>query len=385
MSECIKCGETLPEGARWCCWCGKKQEKEKRRRVRGNGQGTVYRRSNGKYRAEVVLGYYTDAKGRKRRKTRSKDFALKKDAVAALPGLLSGGRVKVNDTITFHEVFEQWSPGHAETVGKSTMDCYKAAYKWLAPLLFLRMADIEIDDVLECFEDCTAGKRTKQNMKALLSLMYKWAIPRHAVPDGLNLAEFVRVSGEDGPARPSFTDAQIKQIRAQVGKLPGADQVYCMIYTGFRPSEFLALTPADYDAKARCLTGGAKTDAGKGRRVTVSPKIEKIVKRAATGQRVALFGDANGKPYNLASWTEGVFYPVLEAAGIDNPMEEIGGGVMRHKYTPHCCRHTFATLMKRVGGAAKDKQELIGHASEEQLKYYQDVDLEDLRRITDAI
>ena len=84
MELCVKCGRELPDGALWCCWCGKKQKTEKRRRVRGNGQGTVYKRSNGKYRAEVVLGYYTDAQGRKRRKTRSKDFALKKDAVAAI-------------------------------------------------------------------------------------------------------------------------------------------------------------------------------------------------------------------------------------------------------------------------------------------------------------
>ena len=60
-------------------------------------------------------------------------------------------------------------------------------------------------------------------------------------------------------------------------------------------------------------------------------------------------------------------------------------GNKRHKYTPHSCRHTFATLMKRVPGASKDKQELIGHASEEMLRYYQDVGLEDLRAITDAL
>ena len=41
--------------------------------------------------------------------------------------------------------------------------------------------------------------------------------------------------------------------------------------------------------------------------------------------------------------------------------------------------------MKRVEGPSKDKQELIGHSSEEQLKYYQDVEIADLRRITDLI
>ena len=87
----------------------------------------------------------------------------------------------------------------------------------------------------------------------------------------------------------------------------------------------------------------------------------------------------------LDTFTEDVFYPTLEAIGIDNPMVEVGGGKMRHKYTPHTCRHTFATLMKRVEGSDKDKQELIGHASSEMLRYYQDVDLADLRKITDKI
>lgn len=388
MENCIKCGRELPAGALWCCWCGKKQQAEKRRRIRGNGQGTVYRRSNGKYRAEVVLGYYTDAAGKKRRKTRSKDFAKKKDAVAALTALISGGRQKINDKITFHEVFEAWSPGHAEKVGASTMGNYKAAYKHLESLWFLRMADIEIDDILECFEECPAGKRTKQNMKALLSLLYKWALPRHCVPSGLNLSDFVTVSGKDGPPRPSFTAEQIKQIRGQIGKTPGAEAVYCMIYLGFRPSEFLTLTRADYDEKARAFVGGAKTAAGRGRTVTVSPKIQQYITAAylaADAQDAAIFGRDDGTPYNLQFWTESVFYAVLEAAGIENPLVEIGGGVKRHLYTPHCCRHTFATLMKAVNAAAVDKQELIGHASEEQLKYYQSVALDDLRRITDAI
>ena len=89
--------------------------------------------------------------------------------------------------------------------------------------------------------------------------------------------------------------------------------------------------------------------------------------------------------YDLKDFTEKVFYPVLEAAGIDNPIVEVGGGVKRHKYTPHTCRHTFSTLMKRIDAPSKDKLELIGHTSEEMLRYYQDVKVDDLRRITDML
>ena len=66
-------------------------------------------------------------------------------------------------------------------------------------------------------------------------------------------------------------------------------------------------------------------------------------------------------------------------------MVEIAVGVKRHKYTPHSCRHTFATLLKRIAGSDKDKQELIGHSSSEMLRYYQDVDLSDLKKITDLL
>lgn len=57
----------------------------------------------------------------------------------------------------------------------------------------------------------------------------------------------------------------------------------------------------------------------------------------------------------------------------------------RHRLTPHSCRHTFATLLKRAHGSDADKLALIGHTSTDQLRDYQDVPVEDLRRIIDQI
>ena len=79
-----------------------------------------------------------------------------------------------------------------------------------------------------------------------------------------------------------------------------------------------------------------------------------------------------------------MFYDVLDACGIENPVEG-PEGAKRHRYTPHSCRHTFATLMKRVEAPDKDKLSLIGHTSNEMLRHYQDVSFEDLRRVTNAL
>lgn len=382
MENCKRCGAVLPIGANFCPVCGRAVVLKHSPKKRGNGQGTVKALDNGKYMLTVTLGYYTDEDGKRHRKTRSRVFERKKDAVAAVPVLLADPRKEEKKAITFKELYDKWLPTHR--AGKSTIDCYKAAFKYFAPLYSMRMSEIDVDDLQECVDDCPRGKRTRVNMKAVCGLVYKYGIPRKAIPDNLNLAPFLIAEGESAAHRSSFTDVEIEKIKKACGKVPHAEEIYCMIYTGFRPSEFLALQSSDYDAARKTLTGGAKTAAGKNRVVTLSPKIAPLIAQAAASGG-PLFPDSAGKAYKLQDFTENVFYPALDAIGIDNPIVEIAGGVKRHKLTPHSCRHTFATLMKRVGGSDKDKLELIGHASGEMLRYYQDVDIADLQKITDAI
>lgn len=162
------------------------------------------------------------------------------------------------------------------------------------------------------------------------------------------------------------------------------DAILCQCYLGFRPSELLALRIEDYDRAERAFTGGSKTDAGTDRTVTVAPRIQPLVD-AAVGSRTSgpVFARRDGRPIPPKDY-RAAFYAALTAAGIDNPIIEING-VQRHTYTPHSCRHTFATLLKRVEAPDKDKLELMGHTSTAMLRHYQDVNLADLRRITDAL
>ena len=377
---CIKCGAELVPGAVFCHMCGKKQTAQPRPRTkRGNGTGCVSQLPSGKYRAIVTLGYFVDDTGKRHIRTRSKVFDKRRDAVNALGTLAHQPRQEKK--VTFKQLYDLWIPTHK--AGKSTIDGYKAAIRHFSDVWVFPMGDIDIEDLQECVDSCGHGRRTRENMKTAAGLMYKFGIPRKMIPDNLNLAQFLTVDGDGAAHRAAFTPEQLERIRANVGRIPGAEEICCLIYLGFRPSEFLALRGSDFDAERGCIVGGAKTEAGRGRTVTVSPKILPYI--AARAAEPYLFGDPDGNAWRLQTWTETVFYPALEMCGIPNPMIEIAGGVKRHLYTPHSCRHTFATLMKRVAGSEKDKIELIGHTSGEQLRYYQDVQLEDLRRITDAL
>lgn len=375
---CVKCAAELPDGANFCPSCGKKQvvAQPRRQSKRGNGMGSVYRRGD-IWVAEITRGYrQADDGGQlKRVNVKKGGFRTKREALEYLP-MLQAQQTREKG-VTWAQLYNLWFPTHR--AGKSTMECYSAANRYFSPVEFWKIQDIEIDDLQECIDDCPKGKRTKENMKALCGLMYKYAVPRGYVP--LNLAQYLVVGGEYGSERPGFSREQVEQIRRAAGVVPYADYILCLCYLGFRPSEFLALEVKDYDPAQKTLTGGAKTAAGKNRVVTISPKIQPVIDRLVTGRTEGpLFCDQNGGVFLYGRFRDTAFYPALEAAGIDNPI--VDG---KHTYTPHSCRHTFATLMKNIQAPEKDKMELIGHASPEMLRYYQSVNLDDLRHITDRL
>jgi integrase len=376
--NCKRCDRELNPDWMFCPYCGRAIVISKAPKKRGNGQGSVFQLENGKYMASVVLSSWVDENGKRHKKTRSRVFDRKKDALAALPELRKEPKQR---EMTFRQLYDKWEPTHR--AGKSTMDCYHAAVKYFEPVFGMKMSEIDIDDLQECVDECPHGKRTRENMRAVCGLIYKFGIPRKVIPDNLNLASYLIVSGDAAAHRSSFDRDQIEEIKNACGKIPHAEDIYCMIYTGFRPSEFLALTADSYDPKRDCLTGGAKTQAGTDRIVTVSPKIREIIQRRA--KRGGFLFDRDGEQWKLRDFTEYAFHPTLELIGIDNPIIEISGGVQRHMFTPHSCRHTFATLLKDVAGSDKDKLELIGHTSSEMLRYYQDAPIEGLHKITDQI
>lgn len=381
MSNCRKCRAELPYGAKFCCTCGAKQDVTRKPKTRGNGTGSVYKLPNGTWIAIKVLGRKIDEQGKSHRQTASKSgFKTKKEALAYLPYLTQQTKQEKRSTTTFKELYDKWEPTHQKS--KSTMDCYRAALKHFRPVWNESMMDITVDDLQECMDECSAGKRTVENMKALCGLLYKYAIPRNLA--SLNMGQYLVVNGETGIGKEGLPMDALETLTKNVGKVPYADYIVAECYLGFRPSELLDLDVTSYDRMNRAFVGGAKTEAGKNRTVTVSPKIQPIINRL-TDKKIGgpVFCAADGSRMAIESYRER-FYEALEACGIDNPITEING-VKRRKYTPHSCRHTFSTLMKNVQAPDKDKLALIGHTSTEMLRHYQDVDIESLRRITNAI
>lgn len=385
---CRKCGHGLPDVAVFCYMCGAKQalgEKRPRGRARANGMGTAYRRGRTwtakvRYNPHVVtkdgvmrVVYDTATKG---------GFARKSDAVAYCPQLkaeaMARGARQERPAMTIAQIYDAWSEGHEGRVSHSTMNCYRAAWKYFAPLHGVNMCDIDLDDLQECVDDCPCGKRTKENMKALAGLLCKYAIPRHQTD--LNYAEFIDTGNGEKRSHPAFSAEQVERIRASVGVVPHADLLYCLIYTGFRPTEMFSLRKEDYTGGI--LYGGIKTAAGKNRAVPVSNKIRPIIEARLQSSSPYIFPKDDGTFLTANYFRKFYFYQALDAIGIQ-PMDKKDSP---DSFVPYSCRHTFANLLKDAPGSDKDKAGLIGHQDYRTTKkHYQSAELDALRKIVSAL
>lgn len=378
----VKCAREIPDDALLCCYCGRKIVRQPSIRSRPNGTGTAYKRGK-TWTAVYTRGWKTvEADGGKKRlpdKRTKGGFATKREALEYIPTLKAGKRKSVTDTTPFSALYALWKPFYEPRIGKSTMAGHVAAYAYFKDIRHLPFADLSIDDLQDCVDDCPKGRRTRENMKSLCSQLYKYAGARKMPVQ--DLSKYIYCGKDDTRARAAFDDFQVAKIKQAIGRIEYAEYIYCMIYLGYRPNEMLRLTAEDYDAAHNCLIGGFKTEAGTDRIVTISPKIKPIILRLIRQADPYIFPRGNGELMTDEHFREKVFYPAMADLGIQ-PIPQQGE---HPQYKPYSCRHTFANLMKRVQGSDTDKAALIGHADASMTKYYQSADYVSLSAITDAI
>ena len=199
---------------------------------------------------------------------------------------------------------------------------------------------------------------------------------KKAAGEGQNVNyEFVSYEGYGPSGIAIIVDAkeQLDLMWKKVDEVPNIKYVLVLCYTGMRLSEMLGAMTENYSREEGYFITGVKTAAGKDRVITISPKIRPFF--AEFGQGKHLFTDLSAKKFRSS-----LYYPALQALDMD-ALDAEGD----HIYTPHCCRHTFATLMKNVNAPATDKQKLIGHAKFEMTAHYTHTDIDSLKKITDNI
>jgi integrase len=367
---CKKCKKEIPEESKFCNQCGAKQIREKSTKRWGNGNGTVYKGSNGKWIAEVTIGWDKEEGSLNRRKRRKTGFSTKNEAIAYLP-MLRAELPQQDLNVKFKDLYKKWMALHSEKVSKSTINCYKSAYKYFTTLYYVEINKIRTDHLQKCVDECPHGIRTKENMKALCTSLWDYAVQLDIVDR--NYAKFIYIPKKEKKERLGFTNEQLDLMWQNLETVPDLKYVLLLCYTGMRITELKEALTENYHKEDGYFVTGIKTEAGKNRVITISPKIRPFFEDFGKGKYLFTTKSVN-------DFRDLVYYPALQAIGLD-PIKEDG----THINTPHICRHTFATLMKQVEAPPTDKQKLIGHSKFEMTAHYTHTDLESLSRITDQL
>ena len=219
---------------------------------RGTGTGYIKQLADGQWRATITTEVYSviDENGvkRTRRHTKNKVYPTRTAAERGIQELQREHEIESevvsSKNATLSNVYEAWEEWFVRfNRSKKTMDCYRSAYLHLSSLYHEPIGEITIEQLQDCVDNCPRGKRTRENMKALLSLLYKYAIPRKMA--AVNLSTYLVLTYDkesENIPRQSLTDEEINRIFDLANKNDeDARDVCCLIYLGLRPSEFLGL------------------------------------------------------------------------------------------------------------------------------------------------
>jgi integrase len=373
MSKCKKCKRDLADDWIWCPWCGKKQTSAPRKAIkRENGTGSVYKRADLKNRPYVAV---TPAKKGKRPETIGY-YATAQEAKDAVEGYRKNPTDRLN--ITLKEIYEEWKPIGLKDKSKQLGDSYNAAFNKLSPLHDMKFREIgygHVQNIIEALQKerpklDKAGKpiikdehpvmlppasySALHDIKVLAGLLCKYGMKNNIIHE--NWAELLDLPKDTSEVKDCFNEIEQKKIEnAAFGtngsdKVPFADCILFMCYTGLRITEFLKLSrfSVHRQGNACALYGGIKTDAGKNKIVPVHHKVQPVLEEWLTKGGQTIFCWPDGHPYSAKYFREKCFYPALEKIGV-------------RRLTPHACRRTCATMMSKAGVKEEDFIAIMGH------------------------
>jgi integrase len=348
-----------------------------RRRKRGNGEGTISRRSDGRYTAAIYVTRPDGTRGRKWIYGSTRAEVAGK--LTQLAQRVESGAVVPTRSPTVSDYLTYWLIEVAEPkLRPTTIAKYRTASElYLRPGVGHHRLDKLTVAIVQRFLNArrTAGDSVAKlrMIREVLSSALGRAVREEFVPR--NVAQLTTLPVEQRARRTAWTAAQARAfLHAAIGD--GAYPVFVLgVVYGMRRGEIAALQWDDVDfttgrvsvraslvrVGGRLVRGPVKTTAG----IRVLPLVPLtraalVAQRGKQGEQRAAAGPA---------WvvTDYVFTTrsgrPMEPRNLSRSFDRIVAAAGLPRIVFHDLRRTAATLLKDLGVPARDAQTILGHAN----------------------
>ncbi len=389
---CQKCKKEIPDGSVFCLFCGKKQsgtpaaKKKGKRRKRANGTGSVYKLSGSRKKpwvASLTSGY--DENG-KRIGMILGYYASEKEALDTLENLPKNV-MKDSLNITLRQLYDLWSPKYYQHLSPKGMEGYISCWnKWIFPhpnstKPVRSLSAFDFDSIIQVIIDAGKCREVCSRTKHILCRLCRLAVKMNVI--STNYAELIDIEHISNTKKEKeIFSSQELEILWQHADDRRVQYILCMIYTGFRVSAFLSLDIRNINIEENYIIGGIKTDAGRDRIVPIHPSIKNILShlvdeakeradKLPSDDTHLLIVNKAGRKYEYRSFTEQIFLATLLSLHIipeyrKGKVDENGNIIEKRReprLTPHCTRHTFASLMDSAGMDKEILARIMGHTN----------------------
>jgi integrase len=341
--NCRKCKKEIPEGSAFCLFCGAKQQPaERKRRKRGNRQGTAIKRGKTWTAVWTAETQHINGEIKQVRKTLG-GFPTQTAALAYAANPVDK-KEKPKYTPTLKTYYDIWEEKVLPTYGESKQCAYPIAWRRWKALHNEPICSLTINQLQACVDDQTETYYPAKDMKTLASHLFKRAYAEGYAKS--NLAQFIALPPLDEKEQQPFTEEEIKKLWEAYN---AGDRFLAypllMIYSGMMPGEIMRCTVDMVDVEKCEITGcGLKTKKRKKTPLVFPDWIAPMVadmKETTTSKKGYIVGMNRDNFYDE-------YHAALQRAGVrDLP--------------PYSCRHTTATALAMAKTAPSLIQEIMRH------------------------
>ena len=249
--------------------------------------------------------------------------------------------------LTFNDVFEQWYATCPYDKGVTPERIIEIKGLWAhSDLKNMLVTDIRPSDIRNSIIRSDLPRSTPVKLKSIYNQVLDYAVRERYINTNASrqadIPKIIKIKDAEGKKeKKAFSAEEMLKIKEKVFEDEAAAVLYYSCFSGWRPSEALALTPENVNIKMGFVTGGMKTDAGKNRSVPIHPEILPLLKSRMNYDKI--FHYACYKNYGRAVRR---LFRQLDITG----------------HTPHDARRTFITLAKMSGMNEYALKKIVGHS-----------------------